>query len=128
MARESTSPSVSARHAESITITMDGSIYVTYVQSASTTRSRLCTCGGAYSRERGSLKVFHDRDQGEREGGSGGKNISPRDKVLTSSSGWSETPVKHIRENGSLKSEAAPNQEAAHDRGRDMGSREVWWQ
>jgi len=30
--------------------------------------------------------------------------------------------VKHIRENGSLKSEAAPNQEAAHDRnrGRDM--------
>lgn len=52
-----------------------------------------------------------------------GKNISLRDKVLTSSSGWSETPVKHIRENGSLKSEAAPNQEAAHDRnrGRDMG-------
>lgn len=31
--------------------------------------------------------------------------------------------MKHIRENGSLKSEAAPNQEAAHDRnrGRDMG-------
>lgn len=31
-------------------------------------------------------KVFHDRE-GEGNGSSGGKNISPRDKVLTSSSG-----------------------------------------
>lgn len=36
--------------------------------------------------------------------------------------------MKHIRENGSLKSEAAPNQEAAYDRnrGRDMRVGEGW--
>lgn len=36
--------------------------------------------------------------------------------------------MKHIRENGSLKSETAPNQEASHDRnrGRDMEVKEEW--
>lgn len=49
------------------------------------------------------------------------KNIPPRNKVLTSSSKWSETPAKHIRENGSLKSETArPDEEAPQ---RDWGGR-----
>lgn len=84
--------------------------------------------GGGSFAEHGSLQVFHH--DGKEKGSNGAKNISPRDKVLTSSSGWSGTPVKHIRENGSLKSEATPNQEAEHDRdrGRDMGVREVWRQ
>lgn len=53
-----------------------------------------------------------------------GGNIFSRDKVLTSNSGkWSKTPVKHIRENNSLKGEAteASNKKVANDRGEGDG-------
>lgn len=65
---------------------------------------------------------FRSPPSGERGEKGAEEYFSPRDKVLTSSSGWSETAAKHIRENGSLKDEAAPNEEARlGEKGRDMG-------